>query len=66
MTQDRLPSMSRKPTARSNAGKSPQNERTASRLALAGIDGGNDKDRGAGQPLRHRLRNGRCPLMRSG
>ncbi len=33
MTQDRLPSMSRKPTARSSAERSPHNERTMPRLA---------------------------------
>src|ERR1700722_8700937 len=34
ITQERFPSISRKPTARSSAGRSPQNDRTASRLAL--------------------------------
>ena len=33
MTQERSPSMSRNPTARSSAGRSPQNDRTAARFA---------------------------------
>ena len=37
ITQERFPSMSRKPTARNNPGSSPQNERTAARAALPGL-----------------------------
>ena len=37
MTQERFPSISRKPTARSSAGRSPQNDRTAARLASPGL-----------------------------
>src|SRR5580704_531607 len=33
ITQERSPSISRKPTARNSAGRSPQNDRTVSRLA---------------------------------
>src|SRR5580704_2806082 len=37
LTQERLASISRKPTARSSAGRSPQNARTAARLASPGL-----------------------------
>ena len=37
ITQERFPSMSRKPTARSSAGRSPQNDRTTPRLAAPGF-----------------------------
>ena len=37
MTQERSPSMSRKPTARSNPGRSPQNERGTPRLKSPGL-----------------------------
>src|SRR5277367_300044 len=37
ITQDRFPSISRKPTARNSTGRSPQNDRTASRLAPPGL-----------------------------
>src|SRR5580693_3653149 len=37
ITQERFPSISRKPTARNSAGRSPQNDRTASRLSSPGL-----------------------------
>ena len=37
MTHERFPSMSRKPTARTSAARSPQNERTAPRLSAPGF-----------------------------
>ena len=66
MTQDRLPSMSRKPTARSNAGKSPHNERTAPRLALPDLMVAMIKTAARVSCWRHLLRDGRCPFVRSG
>src|SRR5579862_2029768 len=37
MMQDRLPSISRKPTARNSADRSPHKDRTAARLAPPGL-----------------------------
>ncbi len=58
MTQVSPPSISRNPTARTNAARSAQKDRMAAAIAGFRVDRYNQEDRGASERRNYRLRNG--------